>query len=83
MSLLGERVNSSGVIEYVKLPRIYDTDKPFDEDIEQFIENLSSKLLLQIERVEKNESIPKEIMNEINTHSWGGVVESINNSIIQ
>ena len=83
MSLLGDDVNRSGVIEYVKLPRIFDTDKPYDEDLEQFVENLSSKLLMQIDRVEKGEPFPKEILSRINNHSWSGVTEKINHEIIK
>ena len=81
MSLLGERVNSSGIIEYVSLPRIYDTDKPLEEDIGRFIENLSSKLCAQIEMVEKGEPFPKEVLDEINKHSWNNIVEKIHNII--
>ena len=83
MALLGDDINNSGVIEYVKLPRIYDTDKPYEEDIEQFVEDLSAKLLLQIEKAEKNEPFPKEIISKINTHSWSGVVERINSLIVK
>ena len=83
MSLLGDTVNNSGVIEYVKLPRIYDTDKPFDEDVGQFVGDLSSKMLLQIERVENGEPFPEEIMSEINKHSWSGKTEKINSVIEQ
>ena len=83
ISLLGDSINNSGVIEYVRLPRIYDTDKPYDEDIAQFVENLSAKLLLQIERVEKGVAFPKEILLEINKHSWSGVAEKINSVIAQ
>ena len=82
MSLLGDNVNNSGVIEYVKLPRIYDTDKPFDDDLEQFVENLSAKLLLQIERVRNGDLFPMEILPEINKHSWNGKTERINNVIM-
>ena len=83
ISLLGDDVNSSGVIEYVKLPRIYDTDKPYDEDLEQFVENLSLKLLLQVERIEKGEPFPKEILSRINNHSWIGIAEKINHEIMR
>jgi len=83
MSLLGDNVNSSGVIEYVKLPRIYDTDKPFEEDIGQFVENLSVKLLTQVERVEKGDGFPQEILSEINKHSWSCVAERINNEFLR
>jgi len=81
IGLLGDEVNNSGVIEYVKLPRIYDTDKPYEEDIGEFVENLAAKLIIQIERAKKSEPIPKEIESAINSHSWKGVVERINQII--
>ncbi|MCL2226298.1 MAG: glycosyltransferase family 4 protein [Oscillospiraceae bacterium] len=80
-ALLGKRINCSGTIEYVPLPRIYDTDKPFEEDIEQFIEGLSTKLLKQIERVEKGEPFPDGILDEVAKHSWSGIAERINDLI--
>ena len=82
MTLLGDKVNNSGAIEYVRLPRIYDTDKPFPEDIGQFIESLSAKLLIQIERVEKGEPFPKEVLSEMKKHSWRVIAESINNDVL-
>ncbi|MDR0490044.1 MAG: glycosyltransferase family 4 protein [Oscillospiraceae bacterium] len=82
MSLLGPDVNNSGVIEYVKLPRIYDTDKPYDEDLPQFIKDLTGKLLIQIERVENCEPYPGGALSEINKHSWNGLAEKINREIL-
>jgi len=81
ISLLGDRVNSSRVIEYVKLPRIYDTDKPFEDDIGQFVDDLSAKLLLQIDRVKKGEPFPAQVFAEINRLSWDGIADNINNVI--
>jgi len=83
MSLLGDSVNSGGVIEYVKLPRIYDTDKPYEEDIDKFIDDLSEALLLQIERIENSEPFPPETLAEIDTHSWNGIAEKINTAILK
>ena len=82
MSLLGEKVDNSGVIEFVKLPRIYDTDKPYEDDIEQFVEDLSAKLLVQIDRIERNEPFTDEILSEINKLSWNGIASKINNVIL-
>ena len=81
IELLGDKVNGSGVIEYVKLPRIYDTDKPFEEDLPQFINDLSEKLLIQIERVENAEPIPDYVLPEIDKHSWSNIASRINDTI--
>ena len=42
------------------------------------IEELSSKLLVRIEKVENGEPFPGEVLSEINKHSWSGVAERIN-----
>jgi glycosyltransferase involved in cell wall biosynthesis len=81
MALLGPNVNNSGIIEYVKMPRVYDTDKPIEEDIPQFMEDLTRKLLLQIERVEDGEPLPSEAIAEVNKHSWSGLAEKINRTL--
>ena len=81
MSLLGDTINNSGAIEYVKLPRIYDTDKPFEDDLDRFVEDLSEKLLLQIERVRNDETLSDEVFTEINKHSWSVLSERINDAV--
>ena len=81
MSLLGDDINNSGVIEYVRLPRIYDTDKPYPEDLAGYVSRLMAKLLIQIERVEKEIPISNEIMIEIHNYSWKGIVSKINDII--
>lgn len=83
MSLLGEVVNSSGVIEYVKLPRIYDIDKPVEDDVPQFVKNLAEKLTQQVDRIRDGETFTEELRNQINSHSWTGIAERINNQITQ
>lgn len=37
IELLGEEINSSNIIEYVDLPRLFDVDKPYEEDIPGFV----------------------------------------------
>ena len=83
MSLLGDCVNNSGAIEYVRLPRVYDTDKPNPDDIGQFVEDLTAKLLVQIERVERGEPFPVEALAAVNQLSWSGITKKINNVIMQ
>lgn len=78
-TLLGPKVNSSGVIEYVKLPRLYDTDKAVDEDKPLFVKNLSDKILSQLSRIQNGEQIPDTVLNEIQSHSWDKIVEKVNN----
>ena len=62
----------------MKLPRIYNTDKPVPEDLPQFVEDLAQKLLLQVQRVQSEEIFPQKISEEIKKHSWMGIAKRIN-----
>lgn len=81
MTLLGEEINESGIIEYVPLPRLYDIDKPVKEDLPEFKENLKKDILIQIERVREKKEIHKEIEDKIRSFSWEELVNNINNII--
>lgn len=82
MSLLGEEIRDSGVIKYIPLPRIHDTDKPVKEDLPAFKENLRSAILCQIEKVRENKEYPKGLEEKIKNHSWKGLVDKMNNIIV-
>jgi len=77
MSLLGERVNNSGVIEYVPLPRLHDVDRPYEEDMDAFVDALAEKLRVQVERVERGEPFPTEIREDIMQHSWAAITDRV------
>lgn len=81
MSLLGEEIKKSGVIKYVPLPEIYDTDKPVKEDLPEFKENLKEAILCQVEKVRNKEEFPKEIEERIRDFSWEKSIENMNNII--
>ena len=81
MNLLGDEINNSGVIKYVPLPRIYDVDKPLEEDIPKFKENLKIEILNQVEKVRNKKLIEKDIQEKINAHSWKGLVSKMNDII--
>ncbi|MCL2170444.1 MAG: glycosyltransferase family 4 protein [Defluviitaleaceae bacterium] len=78
MALLGETVNNSGIIEYVPLPRIWGTDKPVEEDIPVFINNLANKLKAQINRAGTGDGISPALLKEIHKHSWDAKTKIIN-----
>lgn len=78
MTLLGEEIKESGIIKYVPLPRIYDTDKPVKEDLPEFKENLKKAILCQIEKVREKRKFPKEIEDKIKSFSWEGLVDKMN-----
>lgn len=77
MHILGERINESDVIEYVKLPRLYDVDKPFQEDIEVFEDNLYLAISKQIDRIKRKEKITNEIKKDIKKYTWANIVNRI------
>ncbi|MDO5755032.1 MAG: glycosyltransferase family 4 protein [Tissierellia bacterium] len=77
MELLGPNIEESGAIEYIPLPRIYDTDKPVKEDLPEFRRKLTKKLKLQIERVRNREQIPDNIKKQIDSHSWTNLTKRI------
>ncbi len=81
MTLLGEGIKESGVIKYIPLPRIYDTDKPVKEDLPEFKENLKEAILAQIEKVRKNKKCHIEMEDKIKSFSWEGLVDNMNNII--
>lgn len=82
MTLLGEEIAESGIIKYVPLPRIYDTDKPVAEDLPEFKENLRLAILAQIEKVRENRSCHSQMEYLVKSFSWEGLVEKMNNIII-
>lgn len=81
MSLLGEEIKDSGIIKYVPLPRIYDTDKPVKKDLPEFKENLKKAILCQIKKIRNREEVSKELENKIKAFSWEGLVENMNHII--
>ena len=81
MDLLGEEVNKSGIIEYVNLPRLYDIDKPYEEDKQKFANDLANKISKQIDRIRDDEEINIKIKNSIKAHSWEKIIDRINDII--
>lgn len=81
MSLLGKEIEESGIIKYVPLPGIYDTDKPVKEDLPEFKENLKEAILSQIEKVKENKECHKAMEDKIKSFSWEGLVDNMNNII--
>lgn len=81
MALLGDKINSSGVIKYVQPPRIYDTDKPLEEDLPAFKGRLKEAMLEQIEKVRQRKNCHKEVEDQIRALSWEGLVERMNEII--
>ena len=67
--LLGEKLVNSGIIEFTKLPRIYDVDKPYTEDIHAYVERLAANIEKQISKLDKG-LFTKEITKDLHEYSW-------------
>ena len=77
IEFLGEKINNSEIIEYVKMPTIYDTDKAVEEEKPAFVERLVETLEVMIERTRKEREIPTYLLEEIEQHSWKKKIETI------
>ena len=77
IEFLGEKINNSEIIEYVKMPTIYDTDKAVEEEKPAFIERLVKTLEVMIKRTREEREIPAYLLEEIERHSWKKKIETI------
>ena len=78
--LLGEKLVHSGIIEFTELPRIYDVDKPYKEDVPSYVERLASKIEKQIARLDEN-LFTEEISLALHEYSWLNLGKRILNII--
>lgn len=83
MWLLGEDLKNSGIIEYIPLPGLHDIDVPNEDEIPQFVEDISKKVLLQMSRVENNEPVTSEDLAKIDRHSWERMLDQMDEFICQ
>ncbi len=77
IEFLGEKINSSEIIEYIKMPTIYDTDKAVEEEKPAFVKRIIEALELMIGRTRENREIPVDLLEEIERHSWKKKIEII------
>lgn len=83
MALLGGEVNRSGVIEYVRGPRVVDTDKPVPEDLPAFVERLAAALQVQVECVERGDAFPPPVVEKLAQLSWHGVIAKLHGALVE
>ncbi|MDO4594707.1 MAG: glycosyltransferase family 4 protein [Tissierellia bacterium] len=74
--LLDQRIIESGVIEFVKLPRLYDVDKPVKEDVKDYANRLKEAVKLQASR-NNDEIFTKEIKGLIEIYNWKNLARRI------
>lgn len=78
--LIGPEIKNKHLIEFTKLPRIYDVDKPVKDDIPAYIERLSENIQKQINRLDQN-LFTEEVNAEIQTLAWANIGQKIINII--
>ncbi|MDO4662710.1 MAG: glycosyltransferase family 4 protein [Tissierellia bacterium] len=66
---LDNEILESGVIEFTKLPTIYDVDKPVEEETDDYVKRLVDNIEKQIERLDEN-LFTQNIQDKIKTYSW-------------
>lgn len=64
---MGEIINNSKIIEYIKLPRLKNADIPVEEDLNEFENNLYRAIKKQIEN---KTIVSDEVKAAINKKSW-------------
>ncbi len=77
---LGEKINNSGLISYVKIPQMINCDVPIKKSLPVFEESLKNKILEQIDYTLKNIYIDNKIYAEISHNkSWTNVFNRLEN----
>lgn len=77
---IGKKINSSGVIQYVKLPKLEKIDVPYKEEIPAFEIRLKQSIELQIKMLLEHKNIYEDwVYDSIKRLSWLGVFETIEN----
>jgi glycosyltransferase involved in cell wall biosynthesis len=70
---IGETVNNTGVISYVSLPRLKNTDEPLEEDLPIFTEELKCSIENHIDLInagENDEAKEKIVLRRIRQLCW-------------
>ncbi len=76
-SFLGDEINNSGIIEYVKLPKMEKIDKPLRSELPDFEKRLSETIEKQIERFKKGFVVDEDIRKNIKSFSWENIFNKI------
>ena len=81
--LLGDIVNDSGVIDYIKLPRLENVDTPVGEDIPGFVQRIADAVVAHYHKIEADPNGKQrsawslQVTNEVADHSWSGIIDEI------
>lgn len=80
---LGDEINNSTAIEFVKMPQLKSIDEPYESEIEPFVERLAQAIEKQIIRIQNKEQIPERIHELVLKHSWDHIMLEIENELIE
>ncbi|MDU7140766.1 MAG: glycosyltransferase family 4 protein [Finegoldia magna] len=80
---LDDEINNSTAIEFVKMPRLKTIDKPYESEIEPFVDRLAQAIEKQIIRVQNQEPIPEKIHELVLNHSWDHIMLEIENELME
>ncbi|VEJ36175.1 Glycogen synthase [Aedoeadaptatus ivorii] len=75
MELLGNAVVNADEIEIVKLPNLYELDKPYKLEIDGYVERLEEAIEKQILRLRQKQPFSDAVYDKIRNHSWRRIVE--------
>ncbi len=78
MSLLGEEVMRSGVIEFVPPPEMEAPGVPGPSRLPAFVDELAERLSLQAARARSGQGFPEGLPQKIAHHSWKAIAAKIN-----
>lgn len=81
IDFVGDDIVKSRNIEFVKMPKLYDTDKIEKNDVEDYIERLSIGLENQINNLYNN-NFERDFTIKITKFSWGNITNNIKNIVI-
>lgn len=80
---LDDEINNSTAIEFVKMPRLKTIDRPYESEIEPFVDRLAQAIETQIIRVQNQEPIPEKIHELVLNHSWDHIMLEIENELME
>ncbi|MBM7625035.1 glycosyltransferase family 4 protein [Sporohalobacter salinus] len=73
---IGNKINNSGAIEYVKLPSLKEPGVPIEDDLVEFEMRLQKALEKQINNLEADDYLEnQDLIKAIKRMSWTGVLE--------
>lgn len=81
MDFVGDDIINSKNIEFVKMPKLFDTDKVVKEEVNDYIQRLSLALENQINNLYNN-NFEKDFSYKITQFSWENICNNIKNIVI-